>query len=316
MKAIGFTEYGGPGVLSVVEIPQRMPGQGQVRIRSRATPVNPADVWFREGGVARLVGDAERPLVPGLELAGVVESVGRGTRFVPGDRVLAVTSFIATGRGAHAELVVVDEADVALIPEDMLFGAASTVPMNGLTAIAALEAAGLDAGGTLAVVGAAGVVGGFVVQMALARGITVIAVAGEEDRPALAEWGVDDIVPRHDAAAGVRAVAPGGVDALVDCATVGEAVMPAVRAGGTLVTLRPLGPAGIEMAGSLGLSRTLVSVRAYQGDSARLDGLVGLVVSGEIRLRPTAELGLSEAATAHSRVAAGGLRQRQVLLWP
>src|SRR5947209_17348743 len=112
MRAVGCWRDGGLEVLEVVELPDPEPGPGQVRIRVAAATVNPADSLLRQGGLAALMPESERPFVAGLELAGVVDAAGPATTIPVGAPVAAMTKFIGTGRGAHAELVVLDESSV------------------------------------------------------------------------------------------------------------------------------------------------------------------------------------------------------------
>ena len=117
MRAVGFTRYGGPEVLGLVELADPEPGEGEIRIRVAAATVNPADTLFRSGGLGRIV-TGEPPYVAGLELAGTVATpAGRARAGAPGDRVAAMTRFIPDGRGAHAELVVVHGESAAAIPD-------------------------------------------------------------------------------------------------------------------------------------------------------------------------------------------------------
>ena len=142
VRAVGFTRYGGPEVLGLVDLPAPEPGEGEIRIRVAAATVNPSDTLFRSGGLAALV-TGEWPYVAGLELAGVVDAAGPNARSQAGDRVAAMTRFIPDGRGAHAELVVVHGDSAAEIPDGLGLVEAATVPMNGLTVRLAYDTLGL-----------------------------------------------------------------------------------------------------------------------------------------------------------------------------
>lgn len=314
VRAVAFHEYGGPEVLTITEVEASPPGPGQVRVRVSATPVNPADVWLREGGIDNLMRTAVWPIVPGLELAGQVESVGEGVELHPGQRVVAITTFIGTGRGAQAELVTVDSEDVVVLPDGVDATAASTLPMSGLTALASLDRLGLEPGATLGVVGAAGAVGGFVVQLARERGLRVIATCSALDAEEVARFGADEVVISHSPAA-MREHAPDGVDGLVDTAVLGGAVFDAVRPKGAVAHLRPLRDDDLTRAETAGLRVELISVRAYQGDRRRLESLVDRAADGRLALRVADTVAPALAATAHRRLEAGGVRGRIVLDW-
>ena len=303
VTAVGLHGYGGPDVLRLVEIDVPEPARGQVRIRVCATPVTPADVWLRQGGIDALMAGASRPFVPGLELSGVVESAGPGARFAPGDEVVAVTTFVGTGRGCQSELVVIDDADVAARPNTVTHAEASTVPMSGLTAELCLDTLEVGAGARIAVTGPDGTVGRFVRQLGADRGQEMIPVP----RP-----GPDD---RWSPADKVRQLVPDGVDGLVDCAGIGADVVSCVRPGGRLVVLRPASDATRAAAAEAGVGIELVSVRRRQGDPARLARLMAMVDRRVLRPRVAEVSPVSDVVALHRRFERGGLDGRLVMEW-
>jgi NADPH:quinone reductase len=269
--------------------------------------------------VAKLVGDAERPLIPGLELGGIVDAVGADTNFQVGDEVVAVTTFIATGRGAQAQFVVVDAGDVARVAAGIPLAQLATLPMNGLTALACADrvTTGLDPGTLrVAVIGAAGAVGRLVVQLLSQQGCEVLAVGRAVDRPELLRLGAAAVIERGDAATSLLLTAPGGLDAAVDCAVVGSGAFPMLRTGGRLVLLRPLSAGEHRVAESLGIETSLVSVREYQGDRQRLQQLVDRAHRGELSLPRIQMRPLADFAGAHVAATSGSARTRQVIEWP
>ena len=167
-----------------------------------AATVNPTDISFRTGRqtAAELEAmGALPPYVPGMELAGVVDAVGEGTDWHAGDRVMAIVNPRRPGGGAQAELVVVPAASVARVPEGASLEAAATLPMNGLTVRLALDWLALRPGQTLGVTGAAGAVGGYAVELGVAEGLRVIAVAAPKDEALVKGFGAETVVPRGDA---------------------------------------------------------------------------------------------------------------------
>jgi NADPH2:quinone reductase len=314
-RAVGFDEYGAADVMRIVDVEVPDPGPTQVRVRMAATPVNPADLWVRDGGLDALMVEAAWPVVPGLEGAGTVQAVGSEVSdFVPGDEVVGITTFIGTGRGAQSELALFAAADLALRPDALSAVDASTIPMNGLTATACLDVLGLEPGRTVGVLGAAGAVGGFVVQLARQRGLEVVALAQESDREALTALGASEVLA-GPVAETVRAHTQHGWSAVVDAAVLGETALDAVADGGTLVVLRPLDEPARRAAEARGIDTQLVSVRQYQGDAARLTRLVDDAAAGHLAARVARTVSPAEAGDAHRQIEAGGMRGRVVLDW-
>ena len=308
MRAAGFSRYGGPDVVELTELPEPEPGPGEIRIRVAAATVNPADVLFRGGGLAAAI-EGSPPHVAGLELAGTVDAAGEGARLRPGDSVVAMTKFIPSGRGAHAELVVVHGDSAARAPANIAPVAAATLPMNGLTVRLALDRLGLVPGSTILVTGAAGAIGGYAVQLAIAEGLRVVAIAGNADDALVRAFGAELVIPRGEHAADVvRQAFPSGVDAAIDAACLGSAILPALRDRGRIVALR-------SFAGETdrGISVELVSVRQYLYEAEKLEHLVELTEAGKLTTRVAETFPLKRAAEAHARVEHGGLRGRVVL---
>jgi NADPH:quinone reductase len=308
MKAVGVTTFGGPEVLEIVELPDPHPGPGEFRIRVRAATVNPTDTGFR-AGASRNYLKSPAPFIPGMDAAGVIDEVGEGTDWAVGDEVMAVVSPVGPRGGAYASLIVVTADSVAHIPSGTKFAAASTLPMNGLTARMSLDQLALRPGQTIAVTGAAGAYGGYVVQLAKADGLRVIADASEADEALVSDLGADVVVRRGDDVADrIRQVAPGGVDGLADGALLDAKVLPAIRDGGGLAVVRGwAGPA------DRGITIHSTRVRDYLHNQPALDRLRQQVEEGALTLRVAAVFPAEQAAEAHRQLEAGGTRGRLVL---
>lgn len=216
MKAVQFSEYGGPEVLKVAEIDEPHAGAGQVRIAVRAAGVNPAD-WKRRSGLFRDFMPLEFPFTVGFEAAGVVDEVGDGVSDVSvGDAVFGL------GTGATAERAVLKSW--ARKPDDMPFEVAGGLPVAVETATRSLDMVGVKPGETLLVSGAAGGVGSVAVQIARHRGITVIGTASAPKHDYLRELGAIPTTYGPGLAGRVRELAPQGVDRVLDIA--GSGVLP------------------------------------------------------------------------------------------
>src|SRR6185437_14877711 len=167
VKAARFSQFGGPEVLEIVDLPDPHPGPGQVRIAVRAAGVNPSD-WKKRQGLM----DDELPQTMGYEAAGVVDELGAGVADVAvGDRVFG---FSAEG-AAQAERAVL--SSYAPIPPSLDFPGAAALPAAIETATRALDQLGAGAGSTLLINGASGSVGSAAVQLAVVRGLRVIGTA-------------------------------------------------------------------------------------------------------------------------------------------
>ncbi len=307
MRVIGVESFGGPEALAVHEVPDPHPGPGEVRIRVRAAAVSPTDTVLRAGG--QPVEHLSPPYVPGMDAAGVVDEVGPGSVWNVGEAVMAIALPRGEHGGAYAELLVAPDDSIARLPAGTDFAAASTLPMNGLTALQILEVLDLEPGQTLAVTGAAGTLGNYVVELAEHEGLTVVADASDRDLELVESLGADHVVARgDDVAARIREFFPAGVDALMDAAVLDGKAAPAVRDGGAFATVR-------HWTGDPGRGITVhrISVPREYHSGDKLDRLRRHVEEGVLSLRVAAVLPAAEAAEAHRRLEAGGVRGRLVL---
>jgi NADPH:quinone reductase-like Zn-dependent oxidoreductase len=199
---------------------------------------------------------------------------------------------------------------VAPIPEGVSLVEAATLPMNGLTARQTLDQLALQPGQTLAVTGAAGCYGGYVIQLAKQAGLRVIADASPSDEALVRSFGADVVVPRGaDIATQIRQVAPHGVDGLADGSYQCEQAIGAVRDGGGFATVR-----GWSMQ-ERGIVCHATWVRQYNHRADVLHQLRQNVHMGVITLRVAATYAPEQAGQAHRRLEAGGTRGRLVLVF-
>ena len=310
MRAVGLFEHGGPEVLQVVDLPSVDAGPGQVRIRNYAAAVNPTDIVGRNGMRAEIQKKDPPPYVPGMDAAGVVDQIGEGveTGIEIGDRVMAMVVPRAS-HGAYREQIVLDQRAVVKAPAGASHAEACTLPMNGLTARLSLDLLDLSPGQVIAVTGGPGAYGGYVIQLAKADGLTVIADAGESDRSLLEFLGADVIIDRGDGfAEKIREHFPDGADGLADGALLNELAIGAVRNGGGFTAIR-----GYKGEEQRDIKFTATWVTRYDGEYEKLDHLREQAESGEITLRVAETVSLENAAVAHQRLEAGGTRGRMVI---
>lgn len=313
MQVIGLTEYGAPDVLRSIEIHEPHAGPGEVRIRVRAAAVNPVDTIIRAGGFAGNDGAISGAVVPGTDVVGVVDEVGpdqpADADVTLGDEAIG---FVAPDgdHGGYSEYIVLPARSVTRKPSTLNDAEAVSFLSNALTAAITLEHLRLEPGATLAVTGATGAVGGYLVELAARQGVTVIAAASEEEAALVRGFGATTVIDRStDFVEGVLAATDGrGVDALADPAILTDRVIGAVRDGGQIAFYLPteVDPGrGIEVFGSYVMrSNTRHDVIA---ELARLAG------RGDLTTRVSGTLPAADAAAAHSRLEQGGLRGRLVL---
>ena len=308
-RAVGITRPGGVEVLEVVERPVREPGPEEVRLAVKAAAVNPTDIGVRERGIEGI----EPPWVPGMDAAGVVESVGEGVdRLRAGEDVMAAVSPRRPEGGAQAELVVLPAASVVATPDGATLEQAATLPMNGLTALLSLELLDLAPGQTLGVSGGAGQLASYVIPLARLRGLRVVTDAAPHDEALVRGFGADVVLPRGEGfPAAVREAVPGGVDGFVDTALLKRDAFPAIRDGGALVAVRGWDAGEPER----GIDIRPVMVFTVLERTDWLEQLRGLVADGTLRLRVAAAYPPERAADAQRAMEAGGLRGRAVIVF-
>ena len=310
MKAVGLMTHGGPEVLEVLEMPESHAGQGQIRLKVFAAAVNPTDTMARNGSRADQQRADPPPYIPGMDAAGIVDEVGEGveTGVKVGDRVMAMVCPKAQ-HGAYREQIVLEARAVVPAPVGTTHVEACPLPMNGLTARQSLDLLNLEAGQTLAVTGAAGAYGGYVIQLAKADGLTVIADAAEKDRTLVESLGADIVVARGDDVADrIRDRFPDGVDGLADGAVLNEKAIPAVKDGGSFTAVRWfIGEPQRD------ISFTATAVRNYDGEYEKLDKLRQQVEADIVTLRVADTYSPTEASETHRRLEAGGTRGRLVI---
>ncbi len=304
MKAVVAHEYGAPEVLKFEKVPRPEPADDEALVRVIASSVNPADPLTLSGKYAKEFG-THLPLIPGYDIAGVVEKTGANvTKLKVGDAVYGYPTF----GGGWADYVTVKEWEVAAKPKSLNFVEAAAVPMGALTAWQALvDVAKLQPGQTILIHGGSGGVGSFAIQIAKARGARVIATASTANQDLLKQLGADVAVDYsktkfEDVAKDVDAVLdPVGRETLARSYGV-------VRKGGVVMSLvaRP-DPVELKKRGIHGAG---ISVHP---DAQDLAEIAKLIDSGKIKPTVTQVLPLSEAIAAQQQAATHHTRGKVVL---
>jgi NADPH:quinone reductase len=201
--------FGGPECLRLRAREDAPRGPGEIAIRTAAIGVNFADLFARAGVYSKA---PRPPFVPGMELSGIVESVGPGVGgFVPGGRVVAVPIF-----GSYAERVVCRASSAFALPDDVDLVEAAAMPVAFLTAGYAIDEARVRPGETVVVTAAAGGVGTALLQLLALRGARVIALVGSEKKFALCrELGASEVA-LYGAATTIEAISASRVDVVID----------------------------------------------------------------------------------------------------
>jgi NADPH2:quinone reductase len=306
-KAITYRGRGGYEVIEILEREVRPPVAGEVRINVKAAAVNPTDLLLRERGY----GEQTSLIVPGVDAAGIIESVGPGvSRLHVGQKVMAVVMPQRPEGGAQAEYIVVAAASVVPMPEGVSIAEASTLPMNGLTALRALELAALGQGQVLGVSGGAGLLAHYAIAAAKRQGLKVIADAKPEEAELVRSYGADLVVERGSGfAEAIRRRVPGGVDALLDTAVLAEKSFGAIRDSGVYIPVRGWGDQPSER----GIKIKPVLVYEVFGRTEWLELLRDMVAAAQIKLRVSGEYTPERIADAQRALEGGGVRGRLVI---
>ena len=306
MKAVVVHEYGGPEVLKYEDVPRPEPKDNEILVRVIAAGVNPVDGMIRSGMFAKHE-KAAFPMVPGADIAGIVEKTGsKVTKFKPGDPVYAYLSL--KNGGGYAEYTIATETELSPKPKSLTFVEAAGVPLAALTAWQALiDAAKLSAGQTVLIHGGSGGVGSFGIQIAKARGAKVFATASTPNQELLKQLGADVAIDYtkqkfEDVAKDVDVVMDSvGKDTLARSYGV-------VKKGGFIATLvSRLDQAELDKRGIRGAS---ISVKPDANELAEITKLID-----ERKIKPIVSLvlPLSDAAKAQEQAATLHTRGKIIL---
>ena len=299
MKAVQYSQFGGPEVLEIAEVDEPHAGPGQIRVTVRAAGINPVDWKMRRGNMG-----GDLPARTGREVAGVVDELGEGVSDVAtGDEVFG----FADGGGGVAEKVLL--VDYARIPESLDFAGAAALPVAVETAVRTLDAVDVGEGTTVLVNGAAGAVGSAAVQIAVSRGARVIGTASPNNHDYLRSLGAEPTTYGEGLAQRVRELAPDGVDAAVDAAGGGALPDLVELTGGAqhVVTIADYAGAqetGVTFSGGMGTGRAVHA----------LSEIGELIDSGRFTLPVAQTFPLHQISEAHRLSETGHVRGKLVVL--
>lgn len=322
MRAVRCHELIGPAGLRVDDVPEPEPGPGELLIDVKAAGVNFPDVLITQG---KYQFKPAPPFVPGGEVAGVVRAVGAGvTGFAPGDRVAATMLF-----GAFAERVVTPAAGAAKLPESVSFEVGAAVLLTYATTIHALvDRAGLRAGETLLVLGAAGGVGTAAIEIGKCLGARVIAAASSEEKVAFCrEHGADATINygKEDLKERAKALSGQGADVIYDPVG-GDFTEAALRSiaweGRYLIVGFAAGPIP-KIPANLVLLKGCQIVGVFWGafaqrdparNGANVERVLGWLAEGKIRPHVDGVLPFARAGEALERLARREVKGKLVLV--
>lgn len=306
MRAAAIAEFGGPEVLRVADVPDPLVGPDVVLIRARAAGINPVDFKIRAGGLAARY-PCHFPLIPGWDVAGVVEAVGPAVpEYAPGDEVVGYVRRDHIQWGTYAELVPAPVRTLAPKPASLSWAEAAALPLAGLTAWQLLSRVlEVGEGDVVLVHAASGGVGTFAVQLAQVLGARVIGTASEASHEHLRALGAEPVRYGEGLVERVRALAPGGATAVVDLVG-GDAleVSPALLAeGGRLASVTDAARVR-ELGGRYWFVRP---------DAAGLAEVCRFAEEGRLSVRLQGTYPLEDAAEAHRTIEDGHVKGKLAL---
>ena len=298
--AVQFSEYGTTDVLKVVNVQPPTPGPGQVRLAVQAAGVNPSD-WKTLQGWMRDQFPLDLPAGLGVDVAGVVDAVGEGvTEFQVGDEVLGLAL-----TGSYAQFTLAEAGALAVKPATVPWEVAGSLAGAGGTAVTALDRLRIAEGETVLIHAAAGGVGSFAVQLAVARGAKVIGTASERNHGRLREFGAVPVTYGEGLVERVRAVAPGGIDAAFDASGRGEIPDSIELAGG---------PDRVLTIAAFDAADKGVQIHVAHATPQDYREILRLVEEGRLRVPITRTYPLTEAGRALDASRSGHVSGKIVIL--
>lgn len=305
MRAVSYSRYGGIDALGISDLPVPHHGPLSVLVRVVTAAINPVDYQIREGWEAEWL-PATFPMIPGIDVAGVVVELGADTPdFAVGDHVIAHAGKDFVGGGTLAEYVEIPARNAAIKPTGLSWEQAATLPIAAQTALQAVRRSGLDASSTVFIHAATGGVGSFATQLAARAGARVFGSASPRNHDYLRALGAEPIDYHGDLVAAARRGAPAGFDVILDCAgrSALDSTPDLLKPGGTVVSIADF-RARDEFRG----------IFVWENpNSADLTEVGGLAASGELDTDIAAVYDLNEFAEAFALLESGSMRGKIVV---
>ena len=305
VKALTYDQFGEADVLTLKEVADPHPGSDSVLVRVHAASLNPVDYKVRQGHLKGLI-DTVFPVIPGWDVAGVVVKTGLDTpEFEVGDEILAYARKDVISGGTLAELVEVPVRTATRKPAGMSFEEAAALPLAGLTALQTVRRAGVSAGSTVLVHAAAGGVGSFATQLAVAAGARVVGTASPRNHDYVRSLGAEPVTYGEGLVEAARTLAPEGFDAILDF--VGGPALKTVpellREGGVVASVADHKARDVY-------GGQYIWVRPNPDDLAEL---AELVANGQLKVELARVVGLDGAADAYRELEGGHVRGKLVV---
>jgi NADPH:quinone reductase-like Zn-dependent oxidoreductase len=298
VRAIVLTSFSGVDGVELANVPEPTVADGEELVQVRAASLGPWDLAAAQGAFVDAGGSSAFPQVQGWDFAGETTD---------GRRVVGFVAQPWMGVGAFAERISVPGAILATLPSGLEFPEAAALPVCSLTARLLLDTATVRAGDLVLVTGAAGMVGGFAVQLAVGRGARVVAAVRSADGDEARRLGAETIVNTGgDLEGELRGQWPDGVDACLDTVGLASDALVCVRDGGSFVTTVPWAVPDAAR----GIAPQAVQV---QPDAGALAELANGAATGGLEVRVADVLALESFRDGYARLARGGLRGKIVL---
>ena len=298
MRALVLNSFAGIEGLELSEVPDPTPADGEQLVHVRAASLGPWDLAGAGGAFAATGGSGDFPQVQGWDFAGETEDGHPVLGFVPQPWM---------GVGAFAERISVPFTILAPVPDALGFAEASALPVSALAARLLVDAVAVGDGDLVLVTGAAGMVGGFAMQLATARGARVIAAVRDSDAEEARRLGAATVLDATDELeVAVRGRWQDGVDACIDTVGLRAAALVCVRDGGRFVTSVPTAVPDAAR----GIAPETVQV---QPDAGALAELADRAAAGELTVRIADVLPLERFREGYDRLQRRGLHGKVVL---
>lgn len=301
MKAIRVNEFGGPEVMKLEEVDRPVPQADEILIKMYASGVNPADYIVRAGGNELLRPFLKLPLGLGLDGAGVVEEIGADvTGLKKGDKVYGIPNML---QGTYQEFVAAKANQWALMPQNLSFNEAGSIPSCALMAWNGMDLGNVSAGKRVLIHGASGGIGSLALQFAKASGAWVIGTASSGNLDLIKQLGADEVIDYK--AAGFAGLLH-NLDAVFDASSAFNeetrlAMAGAVNEGGRFVSVQLPYHFSEELLSILHKKRAEAKMINRELDVTQsLTDIAGLIESGKVKVTVSKVYPLAEAADAHT----------------